>query len=214
MLESDKSLREELIETREDKEYRHAYWDENLNATIATQIKVLREQRDWKQVGLANEAAMKQPMISRYENVNYSSWSISTLKRLAVAFDVILDVRFRSFRDLVDLTENFSREALQVPKFTDDPYFKEEKKEPKKDMKEKVAPEIIPEHIIGRSILSDWVAQYQKKQAEMQNQPSAVEQATKESALTAGESAISKAIIPGGPAKPSRGSLTGYSRAA
>jgi transcriptional regulator with XRE-family HTH domain len=142
MLELTSSLREELIRTGDDKEYRHAYADENLNATIATQIKVLREQGGWKQMDLAREAGMKQPMISRYENVNYSSWSINTLKRLAFAFDVILDVRFRSFHDLVESTEKFSREALQVPRFTEDPYFKEEKKEPKKAKKEKVAAEI------------------------------------------------------------------------
>ena len=50
------SLREELIEKQNDKEYRHGYADENLNATIATQIKVLREQREWKQEDLANVA--------------------------------------------------------------------------------------------------------------------------------------------------------------
>lgn len=70
MLESNSSLREELIRSDDDKEYRHAYANENLNATIATQIKVLREQCGWKQVDLASEAGMKQPMISRYENVN------------------------------------------------------------------------------------------------------------------------------------------------
>jgi transcriptional regulator with XRE-family HTH domain len=124
MSESSNSLRDELINTKDDKEYRHAYADENLNATIATQIKVLREQRHWKQEDLAKQAEMKQPMISRYENVNYSSWSINTLKKLAEAFDVYLDVRFRSFRELVESAETFGREALQVPPFTEDLYFR------------------------------------------------------------------------------------------
>jgi transcriptional regulator with XRE-family HTH domain len=126
MSESDRTLRDELINTKEDKEYRHAYAEENLNATIATQIKVLREQRHWKQEDLAEQAEMKQPMISRYENVNYSSWSINTLKKLAEAFDVYLDVRFRSFRELVESAETFSRETLQVPPFTEDPYFRDQ----------------------------------------------------------------------------------------
>jgi transcriptional regulator with XRE-family HTH domain len=157
------SLREELIKSKDDKEYRHAYADENLNATIATQIKVLREQRDWKQEDLAEEAGMKQPMISRYENVNYSSWSINTLKKLAEAFDVYLDVRFRSFRELVDVADHFSREILQVPKFTEDPCFFEAVEETAKEDKdlpppEEVAPKqkVSIEHFIGRSILSDW----------------------------------------------------------
>jgi transcriptional regulator with XRE-family HTH domain len=119
------SLRAEFIRTKDDKEYRHAYADEALNATIATQIKVLREQRDLTQEALAREAQMKQSMISRYENVNYSSWSIKTLKKLAEAFDVFLEVRFRSFRNLVESAETLSGEALQVAAFTDDPFFKQ-----------------------------------------------------------------------------------------
>ena len=85
---------------------------------------MLREQRGWKQENLATEAAMRQPMISRYENVNYFSWSIKTLKKLAEAFDVFLEVRFRGFRELVDLAETFDRETFQVYPFTEDPYFR------------------------------------------------------------------------------------------
>jgi len=162
MSESTKSLHEELIKTRNDKEYRHGYADENLNATIATQIKVLREQREWKQEDLANAAGMKQPMISRYENVNYSSWSINTLKKLAEAFDVYLDVRFRSFRELVDLADHFGRDILQVPKFTEDPYFVETAKEAAEENKELSPPKEVAvkhkvsiEHLLPRSILSD-----------------------------------------------------------
>lgn len=124
MSKSYSSLREDLILTSNDKEYRHAYAEESLNLSVATQIKVLREQRDnMTQQHLAEEAGMKQSMISRYENVNYSSWSINTLRKLAKAFDVDLEVRFRSFRELVESVDNFSREALQVPKFTEDSYF-------------------------------------------------------------------------------------------
>jgi transcriptional regulator with XRE-family HTH domain len=118
-------VRQQFVDNRDDKSYRHAYADESLNLSIATQIKVLREQRELRQKDLAELAGMKQSMISRYENVNYSSWSINTLKKLAEAFDVMLDVRFRSFRDLVTLTQEFSRETLQVPSFLDDPYFSE-----------------------------------------------------------------------------------------
>jgi transcriptional regulator with XRE-family HTH domain len=120
-------LREELRHDlkNNDKEYRHAYADESLNATIATQIKVLREQRDWRQGDLASEAQMTQPMVSRYENVNYSSWSLKTLKKFAWAYDCWLDVRFRSFGELVTSTDEFGRKSLEVPKFDDDPFFME-----------------------------------------------------------------------------------------
>lgn len=121
---SPSSVRKELLDTRGDREYRHAYADESLNLSVATQIKVLREQRGLTQERLADEAEMQQSMISRYENVNYSSWSVKTLKKLAEAYDVILDIRFRSFGDLVTMTEEFSRESLQVPPFDDDSFFK------------------------------------------------------------------------------------------
>jgi transcriptional regulator with XRE-family HTH domain len=123
MSKSYDNLREDFIFNRDEKEYRHAYAEQSLDLSVGTQIKVLREQRGWRQEDLALEGQMRQPMVSRYENVNYSNWSINTLKKLARAFDVWLDVRFRSFGELVTTTEDFSRESLQVPKFADDSYF-------------------------------------------------------------------------------------------
>lgn len=128
MSKSYDNLREDFILNRDEKDYRHAYAEESLDISVGTQIKVLREQRDWRQEDLAREAAMQQPMVSRYENVNYSKWSITTLKKLARAYDVWLDIRFRSFGALVTATENFSRESLQVPKFADDPFFRVRRK--------------------------------------------------------------------------------------
>ena len=38
-----------------DEEYRHSYAESFLNSSIATQIKVLREQRKWRQADLARK---------------------------------------------------------------------------------------------------------------------------------------------------------------
>jgi transcriptional regulator with XRE-family HTH domain len=107
------------------KEYRHAYADEFLNLSIATQIKVLREQRKWTQTELGNRIypPMKQTRISIMENVNYSSWSINTLRKLAEAFDLRLRVSFESFGSLVKEVEQFSRNALERHSFDTDPVF-------------------------------------------------------------------------------------------
>lgn len=107
------------------KTYRHAYVDEFLNVSIATQIKVLREQRGWNQEDLAKEAQMKQPRISIMENVNYSSWSINTLKKLAKAFDLVLCVSFESFGNRLKDIDQLNRKALEQPSFEDDPLFAE-----------------------------------------------------------------------------------------
>ena len=100
-----------------DKEYAHSYVDGFLNASIATQIKVLREQRGWKQERLAKEAGMKQARISVLEDVDYGSWSLKTLKRLALAFDVVLTVSFETFGKRARDIEAFSRINLErVPR--------------------------------------------------------------------------------------------------
>lgn len=110
-----------------DKEYRHSYVDDFLNASIATQIKVLREQREWDQRTLADKAGMLQPRISVLENINYSSWSIKTLRKIAEAFDLSLCVSFESFGKRAKDIERFGRQELERDSFKDDPYFNESK---------------------------------------------------------------------------------------
>jgi transcriptional regulator with XRE-family HTH domain len=119
MNELSSNLREEF----HDKEYRHAYADESLNTYIATQIKVLREQQNLTQTELANLAGMAQPRIAVLEDINYSSWSINTLRRIAEAFDLRLSVKFETFSSLIPETETFSREALERAPFKDDIWF-------------------------------------------------------------------------------------------
>lgn len=104
-------------------EYRYAFAEDFLNVAIATQIKVLREQRETTQVGLAVAMGTSQPAISRLEDINYSSWSVATLKKLARALGVRLRVSFETFGSLVPEYEGFSRESLQRAKFEDDPAF-------------------------------------------------------------------------------------------
>ena len=121
----------ELMETLraefQDEEYRHSYAEECLNTMIATQIKVLREQRKMTQEALAEKTGMKQPRLSVMEDANYSSWSINTLKRLARAFDVALAVKFEAFSDVILDFESLSRASLERPSFEDDVLFQSNK---------------------------------------------------------------------------------------
>src|SRR6266542_2067857 len=71
-------LVERLKKEFQNEDYRYAYDEEFSNSRIATQIKVLREQRELNQSALAELAGMKQSRISELENVNYNSWSISS----------------------------------------------------------------------------------------------------------------------------------------
>lgn len=107
----------------QDKEYRHAYADECLNTMIATQIKVLREQRGMTQKQLADATGMGQPRIPLLEDATYENWTVNTLKRFAKAFDVALSVKFETFSRLISDFENLSRESLERPAFANDAQF-------------------------------------------------------------------------------------------
>ncbi|MBZ5669768.1 MAG: helix-turn-helix domain-containing protein [Acidobacteriia bacterium] len=104
---------ERLRKSFRDRDYADAYARSALNAYIATQIKVIREQREWTQGQLADEAGMKQPRIAVMEDVNYSSWSISTLWRLAQAFHLRLKVSFEEFGTLPHEIDTFDRQSLE-----------------------------------------------------------------------------------------------------
>jgi len=115
-----------LVALLADREYRRAYVEAFLNTSIAAQIKANREARGLSQDQLADLTGMKQPTISRLENVSYESWSVKTLKRLAEAFDVALVIRFERFSTAIHHINTFSREALVQPSFAEDSGFKEE----------------------------------------------------------------------------------------
>lgn len=110
-----------------DPEYSEGYAESFLNSYIATQIKVIREQRRMKQSDLAREVGTTQTAISRIENVNYSSWNIKTLKKLARAFRVRLMVSFETYGTLVDEVGRFNRESLQRTEREKDPGLLERK---------------------------------------------------------------------------------------
>jgi transcriptional regulator with XRE-family HTH domain len=111
------SLRSEL----RDREYSEGYAESFLNSYIATQIKVIREQRQMKQSDLAKEMGTTQTAISRIENVNYSAWNTKTLKKLARAFRVRLRISFETYGTLPDEVEAFDREGLQRAAREEDP---------------------------------------------------------------------------------------------
>jgi transcriptional regulator with XRE-family HTH domain len=108
-----------------DLDYRYAYAEDFLNTLVATQIKVLREQRNLTQQELADLIGTKQAGISRLENVNYSAWKTQTLRKLARAFGVRLRITFETFGTLLDDSARFSPQNLERPEFSDDPAFSE-----------------------------------------------------------------------------------------
>lgn len=117
------SDRQELVEYLGDPQIRHAYIDSSLRQTIAMQIRSMREAKDpeWSQAELGKRAGdMKQASISRLEDPRYVGMTLTTLKRLATAFDVGLIVRFAPFSEIVDWTIGLTEESLAPKSFDQD----------------------------------------------------------------------------------------------
>ena len=114
--DTENALRTEL----RDPDYSEGYAESFLNSYIATQIKVIREQRKLTQAQLSREIGTTQAGISRIEDVNYSSWSVKTLIKLARAFHVRLKVSFEPFGTLPSEVVRFDRDSLErVPREED-----------------------------------------------------------------------------------------------
>ncbi len=87
---------------RRGKAAREGFTNSHISKGIAFQIRAIRDRLNWSQEKLAEEAGMTQNAISRLESPEYGKPTLTTLKRLAAAFDVALIVRFVPFSELVD----------------------------------------------------------------------------------------------------------------
>lgn len=111
-----------LREAMKDKTYRDAFVEEHIRTGIPFQIRALREKAKWKQKELGQRANMAQERISVLEDPDYSKFTISTLLKLASAFDVGLTVRFVPFSKVLKEEANLS-DTLAPACFSDDEYF-------------------------------------------------------------------------------------------
>jgi transcriptional regulator with XRE-family HTH domain len=106
---------------------RERFVESHLAKGIAHQIRAIRDNLRWSQEELAQKIGMTQNAISRLESAEYGRPTITTLKRLASAFDTGLIVRFAPFSEMVcwisgtPLTvQGLSRASLAVPSFAED----------------------------------------------------------------------------------------------
>ena len=113
----------ELRQNFTDEEFRNSYAESFMNSYVAAQIKVLREEYHLTQDQLGEKIGTPQPGIARFENVNYSSWKVETLRKLARALNVWLKISFEEFGTLPSHVDNFSKRALIRAPFERDPVF-------------------------------------------------------------------------------------------
>jgi transcriptional regulator with XRE-family HTH domain len=111
----------ELMNALADEEYRREFVSENVATGLAFQIGHLRDSRGWTQEELAERMGKaRQETISQWENPNYGRYSVSTLKKLAAAFDVALIVRFAPFSELASRTVRLTAQDLAPPSFEEE----------------------------------------------------------------------------------------------
>jgi transcriptional regulator with XRE-family HTH domain len=119
---------EKLVEQlREGKKERARFVASHVDKGIAYQIRALRDRQELSQEKLAEMVGMNQNAISRIESPYRGRPTITTLKRLAEAFDVALVVRFVPFSKLAKwisgtpyLENGLSTDGMAVPSFEEE----------------------------------------------------------------------------------------------
>src|SRR5713101_231329 len=102
------------------REFSEGYAESFLDTYVATQIKVLREQRGLTQKRLADELQTSQGVISRIEGADYASWNVKTLKKIARVYNVRLHISFETYGSLIGDVKRFSRKTLErIPRQED-----------------------------------------------------------------------------------------------
>jgi transcriptional regulator with XRE-family HTH domain len=102
------------------KDYRHEFVSAQLQTGIAAQLLTMRLAREWTQKQIAEKSDMAAARISVMENPSYDKFTLTTLKRLARAFDVGLMVRFVPFSEIVAWVSDQSPESLDAASFDED----------------------------------------------------------------------------------------------
>lgn len=109
-----------LINKLDKKPYRDAFVRANISHGVAYQIKTIRKSKGISQYELARKiGASSQSIISRLEDPSYGKISITTLEKIASAFDLALIVKFSSFSE-------FTREISKT--LYNNPYSYDEEK--------------------------------------------------------------------------------------
>jgi transcriptional regulator with XRE-family HTH domain len=87
---------------------------------IPFQIRALRDKKGWTQGELGAQLGMTQTNISRLESPGYGRLNITTLQRIAAAFDVGLIIRFVPFSELIGWVDKLSPEAVAPKSFDEE----------------------------------------------------------------------------------------------
>lgn len=111
------SSKEKVAHDVSDLEQRHLLIAAQIRNGLPIQLRAMREDRGWTQAALAEKLGTTQNTVSRLENPKTSKPTITTLKRIAEAFDVSLIVKFAPFTEFIDSVAGMSRKSVAVPSY-------------------------------------------------------------------------------------------------
>jgi transcriptional regulator with XRE-family HTH domain len=113
-------VRQNLAAKFNDKAYRDAFVAEQIFSRLPLKIRCLREEQGMTQRKLGEVAGMAQTWVSKLEDPNYGKLTISTLLKVASAFDVGLQIDFVPYSKILWDAVCLTGAAFSVPKFGDD----------------------------------------------------------------------------------------------
>ena len=119
--------RQKIAKDVADPEQRHYLVEAQIRHGIPLQLRAMREGQGWTQATLAEKLGTTQNAISRLENPRTGKPTITTLERIAQAFDVALIVKFAPFSELIDSLSELSEKSVSVPSYE----YEEKEKETK-----------------------------------------------------------------------------------
>ena len=108
------------IERLKPKQRRVSFLRQRTSAHVALQIRALRDARGWSQSDLERESGVTQPAISRCERIGYGRQTITTLLKLAEAFDVGVDISFVSWGELWRRERKLASQQLAPMRFEEE----------------------------------------------------------------------------------------------
>lgn len=102
------------------KEFRESFSESRVRTNIAAQVQTMRSDRQLTQDDLAELAGMAQSRISLIEDPSYERMTISTLNRIASAFDVALSIKFVPHSVLLKDSVKDKSTSFSVSSFDED----------------------------------------------------------------------------------------------
>lgn len=120
-------MSERLRDLFQSKVFRDEFVSAGVDDGLALQIFLLRDKRKWSQSDLGQATGDAQPGVSRWERPGHD-FRLSTLKKIASAFDVALVVRFVPFSDIARWSVGLGPGGLEVPTFDEDAWPEERRR--------------------------------------------------------------------------------------